>query len=139
MGFGATRTVKWMRASWVPDSSTSKSMCVPLKACSRMRWNFSRSCVEKLSRGTNTRQATKRSNGSCQRNRRSRCRSPSARMPIAVSYSASSGIWNRSSRGKVSSVCCSALARWPLGEKPARWATASTLRRSSGISLDRAE
>ena len=43
---GVVRTMKWMRASTVSPSSTSKSAPVPAKAAIRMRWNFTRRSVE---------------------------------------------------------------------------------------------
>ena len=54
---------------------------------------------------------------------------------MATSNSSSSGIWNSSSRGYVSRISTSAFSAWLAGGKPARATTASTLRRTTGISL----
>jgi hypothetical protein len=100
---------------------------VPANASIRMRWNF----IAQVGRIGLARHVHQARDEAVERvaphEQRSRCRSPSARMPSAVSYSSSSEIWNSSSRGKVSRMWSSALARWPPGGRPARSAIASTL------------
>jgi NAD(P)-dependent dehydrogenase (short-subunit alcohol dehydrogenase family) len=47
----------------------------------------------------------------------------------------SPGVWKSSSRGYVSRISTSSFSAWLAGGKPARATTASSLRRTTGISL----
>ncbi len=54
---------------------------------------------------------------------------------MAVAYSSSTGVWNRSSRGSTSSTWASSLPRWALLSKPEFFRTAATLPRMKGMSF----
>ena len=55
-------------------------------------------------------------------------------MPVAISNSSSTEIWNRSSRGNVSRMFHSSRPSWLSGPRPDRSMTASILRRRNGMS-----
>ena len=88
-----------MRASTESEISTLKSSTRPPSTSSSTPVILRLTSVVKRSRGTNTRQEKKRPKGSRRISRRTRWRSCSCKMPIAISNSSSSLIWNNSSRG----------------------------------------